>query len=90
LTHWRIDQEVGPNSFASSSKPRPARCSATIWRRNSGVYLGCDLAISIPLFCEHDVSTKPGQVHNEPALVVIYRAKTGKTLPPRVASAPTG
>jgi hypothetical protein len=61
--HWRIGQEVAPNFLASSSKLRPAQCSATFWRRNSGVYLGCDFAIWLPFFREHDVSTKPGQVH---------------------------
>lgn len=43
LTHCRIDQDVKPNSVASSLKPRPARYSSTIWRRNSGAYLTCFL-----------------------------------------------
>ena len=48
--------------IAISSNERPARCSATIWQRNSGVYLGCDFAILDPFFCEHEVTTMPGQV----------------------------
>ena len=45
LTQCRIDQDVQPNSFASSSKPRPARYGSTIWRRNSGAHTRCDFAI---------------------------------------------
>jgi hypothetical protein len=66
LTHCRIDQGVTPNSLPSSSNRRPDRCNSTICRRNSGVYRFRAFAILIPFLCEHEVSTKTGQVQASP------------------------
>jgi len=46
LTHSAMDQGVGPNSLDSSRGLRPARTSSTIFRRNSGAYRFCLLAIA--------------------------------------------
>ena len=52
----RIDQLVQPNSLASSSNVRPARCNSTICRRNSGVYRFWDLPMLDSFSLDHEVS----------------------------------
>src|SRR5450631_1237385 len=62
-THSEIDHAVGPNSFESDAGLRPLRAKSTICRLNSGVYLTLLVAISNTSISNHEVSTKPGQLH---------------------------
>jgi hypothetical protein len=65
LTQRLIAQGVGPNCRDRSLSVRPARCSSTIWCRNSFGYrfANFDLAMADTSNSNCRVCTDPGQVH---------------------------
>src|SRR5947209_12843061 len=62
-TQFRIAWEDGSNSRARSAGSRPARTSSTLWRRNSGEYGTCVLAMEITSCESLKGSTEAGQLH---------------------------